>query len=226
MMHFVILCMGRTGSTLLVDLLRSHSEIECQGEIFGPAEGYVQHPGLTRGEYLDGPAYRTDRPIKGFKMPFDWVLMHPGIFDDLKSRNYHAIMLGRMNALDHFISARLADLNTDWGSFQSYAMEELRVNPFEFMSFVGYRNCAVNALEKMWGERPCHSVMYEGIFSEDAQREILDFLSARQTGLTTTTTRARTKKDASEVVTNYDELVEFFKLSPYAGWFPPRPQAS
>lgn len=222
MTRFAIVGMGRTGSTLLVDLLGSHPEIECKGELFGPMNAFSNYPQLTRGEFLDQAAYDTDRPIKGFKMPFDWIMEHPGIFDDFESRRYRAILLERQNALDHFLSVKLAALNTDWSSSREYTKQVLSLSPYEFMSFVGIRSYVRTVLNKMCRKLPTHSIIYEELFTPAVRDSLLEFLGAAPSPLLASrTVRARSRMPV-DIIENYNELVAFFQDGPYSIWFPAR----
>lgn len=217
--RFVIVSMGRTGSTLLTGLLNSHREIECQGEIISPHGKFSQFKDIRRKEFLRRYAYDTHKPIKGFKMPFDWAIQEAGVFEDLKELGYCAIKLVRANPLDHFVSAKLADLNIDYSSQSSYANQAITVSPWEFMQFLGYASAANMCLDAMIAGMPKIDVGYENLLMTKLQSKILNFLGAEPHELKAQTVRSRTKP-IEEVIKNYHALSVFFRDSPYAPLWP------
>jgi hypothetical protein len=222
MRHFAIMSMGRTGSTLLVDLLGSHPQIECRGELINPMMGmFKDHPGLPLREFLDGHAYQTTRPIRGFKMPVNWILYYPGILEEFRRDAYRIVRLRRDDALEHFLSVKLAKRNANWGSDRSYDVERVTIPPWEWLNFVGMRHALEDAMDRFCAGLETLRVTYEEILQETTHAAILEFLGADRRTLTTTTVRGRTRP-TPEVVENYDALVRFFAASPYAPLFPPR----
>lgn len=205
MTRFAIVSMGRTGSTLLVSLLNSHPDIECQGELFGPGAEYSKHPGLTRRQYLEHEAFRSDLPIKGFKMPFDWILEHPGIFEDFRQLGYRIVRLNRTNVLAHLVSIRLAQLNNDWSSRNPYTVEKAAVKPSELWEFLGSRNVTNAILDRFSSQLETARFDYETILAPASQQRLLSFLGARSHPLTASTMRQR-HKPLSETIEGFAEL--------------------
>ena len=190
---------------MLVNLLNSHPDIECKGELFGPKMAYAQFPDVTRREFLEQHAYDTDLPIKGFKMPFDWILDHPGIFDDFRDLGYRIVRLNRQNALAHLVSIKLAQRNNEWGSTQRYSMETTTVQEAELCEFIGSRNSCNTVLDRFSAPLETACFNYEALLSQETQRRLLDFLGARPMALTTETVRQRTRA-LSETIENIAEL--------------------
>jgi hypothetical protein len=219
---FAIICLGRTGSTMLVDLLTSHPEIECKGELFNPVKGELRDvPIASRMTRLSGSAFDTQRPVRGFKMPFDWILMHPGIFDELRHIGYSMIWMHRQNALDHFLSMKLAALNSTWKSDRLYKIQSLSLDPWEFVRFIGYRDVATSLISSFASGMRHITVYYEDLARPQTHESLLSFLGTSPAELTTTATmRARTK-GPHEIIENYDEMASFFRDSPYADYFRP-----
>src|SRR2546423_11385469 len=82
MVRFVILWLGRSGSSHLQSLLDSHPDITCFGEVFSdraPADG----PGFINSQYKDEGAYfehlveTCEVPVMGFKLPMNSIKAHP-----------------------------------------------------------------------------------------------------------------------------------------------------
>src|SRR2546430_8449745 len=82
MVRFVILCLGRSGSSHLQSLLDSHSSIRCFGELFNDAApshspGFVNSPGEDAAVYLEGIFGACEVPVVGFKLPMNSIKAHP-----------------------------------------------------------------------------------------------------------------------------------------------------
>jgi hypothetical protein len=82
-LRLVIFGSGRTGSSLLMDLLNSHPEIECEDEI-------PSHRVLSARRFLDARAALSRRPVFGFKLKLHHLTTQ-GITDP-------AAFLGRLHA--------------------------------------------------------------------------------------------------------------------------------
>lgn len=219
---FAIVCEGRTGSNLLVDLLGSHPEIECAPELYHPQAGtFKNYPGMSHREFLNLHTYRTSLPIRGFKMPINWILEHPDIVAEFRADKYKIIRLNRENLLDHFLSVKLAILNSNWCSESVYDIQHLAVDPWEWLEFVGTRHGVAWATDMVCARMNIFTITYEQLLRPEFQASMLNFLGAEIRELSTVKIRMRTKP-VHEIIENYDELVAFFANSPYSGLFPTR----
>lgn len=225
MKFFAIVSIGRTGSTMLQNLLDSHPEIECKHELFHPDPAmrdvtFYQYSGqLSRQEYLRKQAYTTEKPVKGFKMPVSWLPMQPGAFEDIAKLGYGVIRLKRRDVLAHFVSLKLAILNSEWTSRVEYVRQSCRVEPWEFVRTIAtwqYQEVLMDAL--------CKGLQLHEVFYEDVQRtetidKLLRFLGATPgCTLNTPTIKARTVP-LQDSIENYSELTRFFEDSPFSDLF-------
>jgi hypothetical protein len=222
---FAIVCEGRSGSNLLVDLLQSHPDIECAGELYHPVVGtFKDHQALTDRQFLDHQVYRTAKPIRGFKMPINWILERPDTIREFRIDQYKIIRLDRENLFDQFLSLKLATLNANWCSDTTYDLQRIRVDPWEWLEFAGVRRGVIWVMDTLCQPFARFRITYEQLLTEHAQTALLQFLGAAPMPLQTRKIRMRTKP-VDEIVENYDELAQMFKNSPHAAYFPPRDQA-
>ncbi|GAB5441164.1 MAG: hypothetical protein Fues2KO_15130 [Fuerstiella sp.] len=63
--HFVLFSGGRRGTHLLIDLINSHTQVQCDSELLHPGRARPRMNSLDR--FLDGHRRRSNRPIYGFK---------------------------------------------------------------------------------------------------------------------------------------------------------------
>lgn len=211
--------MGRTGSTLLADQLDSHPQIECGGEIFGAEYGIVEHTGMSRREFLETRAYKTDKPIRGFKMPLDWILKYPGIFDDFRDLNYRIIRLTRTDILGHYVSIQLATKNVNWGSKLPYTNQRVAVDPWGFIAFVYASGFQDMLLDRFSDGMPMAKIDYADLLNEERQATLLKFLGAAERKLTTTTVKQRTVP-LRESIENYDAFQAVLATTPLGVYAP------
>jgi hypothetical protein len=210
---------------MLVDLLGSHPQIECAAELYHPVAGtFKNYPGISHREFLNRFTYTTSRPIRGFKMPINWILEHPAIVAEFRADNYKIIRLDRANKFEQFVSVELAILNSNWCSESTYEHQTLRVDPWAWLSFLGARHALQWATDMICGRMDSFQISYEQLLDAESQSSLLRFLGAQARPLKTVKVRMRTKP-IHEIVENYLELVAFFAGSPYAVWFPPQQTA-
>lgn len=216
--HFAIVSMGRTGSTLLANLLNSHPHIECRGELFHPIMGNYKNFSLPPSKFLRRHAYETRLPIRGFKMPWDWIPLYPSVFDYFAAQNYRIIRLVRENALEQFLSAKLARLNNSWDSLEVYKEQRISIHPLELMAYIGERLMIEVALDGFCKGLPSYHISFEKLFDKEKQAGLLAFLEASISPLSTSTIASRTIP-LHEAITNFDELANFYANTDYAQWF-------
>lgn len=139
---FVIVGIARTGSTLLVNLLNSHSQALAFGELFRSPEtiGWDLAPFSTRGGARLLALYRSDplaflrkgvfrrwpRSIAavGFKLFYYHAREYPysAAWDYLgKNTDILVLHIKRKNILEQYLSLRLAHLTDVWSSTQASA---------------------------------------------------------------------------------------------------------
>ena len=207
---FAIVTMGRCGSTLLADLLSSHPEIECGGEML---TGFRD---IAASEFLERHAFKTARPIRGFKAPFIQLIDHTDLIGEFVLRSYKVIRLRRANTLDHFLSVKLALLNDNWGSNAPYEREQLKVDPWDLAGFARSRQVQEWVMDRFRQRLDQIAVTYETLLSPTTQAAILAFLGAKPAALSTTKIRSRSGT-AREIIENYDAIAKLFAGTEHAG---------
>jgi hypothetical protein len=223
---FVIFAEGRGGSSLLVNLLNSHPDIHCDGEIFNAeTNAKIRFPQL----YLESRKRITrliNKPAYGFKVKYTQLVLHQGFKKDFIKNLYKSgwkiIYLKRNNYLRATISTILAEKR---GFYQQKRakiknLEKIRINVEELYEKTKGRERAAK-LEKDWliGV-DYHFVNYENdLLKPDKHQETLDnifrFLNIPSAQIHTNM-RKISKGDLSLDIKNFDEVKEFFNSSEYA----------
>lgn len=170
--YFTIVCMGRTGSTMLASSLNAHPEILCRGELFDP-NGAFPGSGMGRSEYLRH-MLETDLPVAGFKMPYEWIRLHPGIVEDFREMDFRLIHLMRTDQVAHFVSPRLAALNEGWVVQKPHDIQQIEVSPWDFVFWLGFKQCATRFLKALCEPFPHIEVTYERLLRSDGREAVLE----------------------------------------------------
>lgn len=123
---FVIFASGRTGSSLLMDLLNSHPGIECEDEI-------LSHRVLSAHRFLDARAALSRRAMFGFKLKLRHLTTQ-GVTDPaaflgrLHARGCRIVHLARRDRLRQALSSAVARQRL--AHHQTRAGQRPRAGPF------------------------------------------------------------------------------------------------
>jgi LPS sulfotransferase NodH len=240
---FVIVGIARTGSTLLVDLLNAHSQVQAFGELFRSMDrvGWDVPPFATH----QGPKllalYRSD-PLAflekcvfrrwpaayeavGFKLFYYHARQSPHamVWDRLAAdRSIRIIHVKRANVLSQYCSLQLAHKTDVWSSWRAPASEPPPIR-------LEIEACREHfAAVRTW-EAECaqlfksHSVFdlnYEELVADrDRQLQAIQtFLELRHEPVGSLLVRQR-RRPLSRDIANYDELKRAFAGTQWAGFF-------
>ncbi|MGL5836805.1 MAG: Stf0 family sulfotransferase [Waterburya sp.] len=239
---FVIICRKRTGSNFLVSLLQSHPKIRAFGEVFGDDEqihwGYPSYSSAkvlqTRKrdpiKFLDQIVFRDflkSTKVVGFKLLYqeEQNFSKKTICEYLqKIKNLNVIHLKRRNILANYVSWQIAKKTDVW------ILLKHQKNPKPTLE-IDYEDCLkyfqkTKALEKEHENffsnhsKQIHTLYYEDLVTntEKEIQEIQQFLGVESLPLTPYTQKQE-QRPLKEIITNYDELKEKFKDTPWQSFF-------
>lgn len=216
--RFVIFAQGRSGSSLLVDLLDSHPDIYCEGE----------HLHLRRNvffgirsvlAYADGRSRMSKAGAYGFKFKI-YQLTPQGIHDPaaflqaLHKRGWKIIHLWRQNVLrqvlSNFVLERRGRAHLEVGKKLDTSLFPFHVD-IEFLMFlVEERMRMLKQEADVLRNLPHLEIVYERDLLAPAARPIsltrlLTFLGLSEKPLITKLQRVSTE-NLREMIENYDEL--------------------
>jgi LPS sulfotransferase NodH len=244
---YMITCAARTGSTMLVYLLRSHPEICSHGEIFSP--GKIRGLSGTylskhaQPEFIDRLSAERDRdPIKFlykialdlqgkkavcFKLKHDELILpeYKTLRDEIvNDRDFQIIHVRRENLLRRYLSHYIANYVTHLTvAIRGQVIPEVprvELDPHECQrDFEAVRSRELEFVE-LFAQHPGFSISYEEMVAGDAKkiRALLDFMGVSPRKLTTTTRRLGCD-DLRQVIANFEELCRYFAGSPYSKFF-------
>jgi LPS sulfotransferase NodH len=232
MTRFVIVCHGRTGSTLLCSLLDSHPAVVCHREVFSQhvnaaarldyAPGYVHRSSLPRrwltatrdfapGAFLDDLfADAVGHHAVGFKLLAQHVRhlrsRRPSFISALLADpDIHKLILRRENRVRVYVSKKRGER---FGfAACNYDGMQVNVDPSELACWATDHDRFYSELLEATDGSPTRCILYERLAERDYLAGILDFLSVRPRDALLKTDSIRQRRDSlRSAIANFDEL--------------------
>lgn len=214
--RFIIFAQTRTGSNLLQNLLNSHPEVYCDGEILWDLSKSrlkkVDFPYL----YINGKSISTKKlKVYGCNIKINQTIEYSdwlSLMSNLYRRNWKIIYINRLNLLRQSISELIAQKSNVWiaKESQNYDIKKHYINCEQLIKTI--------ELHKHYGEKelkilenlPHLKVVYENdLFSSDQHQytlnQIFNYLEIKAVSVKTNLINTSAEK-MSDVIDNYDEF--------------------
>lgn len=225
---FVIYTRGRTGSTVLSDLLNCHPEIFCDVEIFNflYSKSKVQFPYL----YISSCSKRASaykRTVYGFRVKKAQLKYehkykyYREIFPRLHKEGWKFIHLKRLNFLKHTISnlilaeTKVAHIRNG----ETLPIKKIKVDCNTLLENIKYSEEVERAEENNLNGIPNLKIIYENDILDNTKHQntankVFSFLGLKPHKVNTQYKRI-VSENLQDVILNYDEVYEFFKDTEY-----------
>jgi hypothetical protein len=234
----IILATQRTGSTFLVECLRSHPEIECSGEILngapdvpvptyrGPLRLVLKGWRIAKtgswmpGRRLDAFYGRGSAKVRCFKIMYNhlsrpFVLRHLLEHEDIR-----VMHLRRHNLLKVHVSTLLMDKRRE---VQATAPKEsvwIRVDPARAIASMRKARALCESFDKTFERHPRLQIAYESLFDgrylqAETGRRICDFLGVPQHRMESQLVKLN-PESLRDMVLNYEELKDAISKTEFA----------
>jgi hypothetical protein len=245
---YMITCPARSGSTMLVHLLRSHPDIISHDEVLssGTLGGITGTYLIKRREEPDFAermaAIRDRDPIKFlykivldlqgkkavcFKLKHD-ELIQPGykVFRDeiVNDRDFRIIHLRRENLLRRYLSWYIAN-NVTRVTLAVHGQTVPELQPVVLKPRKVQQNFELilnreREFAELFAQHPGFQISYEEMITPGSEKLqcLLDFMGVPRRELTTTTQKLGCT-DLRKVIANFDELRSHFAGSPFSKFF-------
>lgn len=224
---FVVFAQGKTGSTLLVDLLNSSPDVHCDDEI-------LYHPVPLPRTYVLAHSRRANKPIYGFKVKVYQLEREQRrdahrFLHDLHARDWKIIYLRRNNLLRQILSNKIRQQRgTPYyqPGHEVLRIERLTVDAADLIARLKYRQEQLQHEERALDGLPHLCVTYEDdlIGAENHQRtldRLFDHLGAQRTVVKTKLGRINTLP-LSELIANYDEVARHLSRAGFGSFLEAR----
>ena len=217
---FVILCLGRTGSTHLVSLLGSHPDIHCFGELFTDRrrtldEAYIKSPIDDPVEYVAQLTAPLRQRAVGFKLPLNSIRAHPVALRLLESRELRVIRLRRMNLLALFVSRRLlASTRVSRSTRGDYGDTTVTLDPKQCLAVFRRTEEHERYLDGLADGKAVFDITYEDLAVGRSLDDLQAFLGVEPAALESRFKRLRSRP-LSETIENWPEIESALRGSQY-----------
>jgi len=245
---YMITCPARSGSTMLVQLLRSHPEICSHSEVFTPDRitgitGTYCQKSREQAGFIERLSRERDRnPIKflykivldlqgkkvvGFKLKHDELVLpefkalRDEITNDLDFRIIH---LRRENLLrrflSHYVANHLTRITLAVVGQPVPKVPPVRLDPLECQRDFETTLKRETEFKELFSRHRSFSLSYEQMVARDPEKmaTLLDFLGVSPRELTTATKKLG-NDDLRSAIINFDELRSYFERSPFSKFF-------
>lgn len=209
-LRFVILCLGRTGSTHLQSMLDFHSQARCHAEIFGDGK-----PPTFASSGLDDPAAFLERMLAGeederavgFKLPMKSIRITPAAAGLVAADPAMAVIrLSRRDRLAQVLSRRmLAATGVSQSIFGDYGDATVRIEPQECIAAFENIEADEAELDRLCGANEVFRIAYEELGEEERLIELQRFLGLDPEPLRSWYEKLQ-RRPPAEVISNWDEL--------------------
>jgi len=224
--QFVAVSRGRTGSTLLRNLLRHHGSVKMYGEVFGTPPPFITTDHFICHDYDNPEDYlkefvfskknlRKNRAV-GFTFHYGHKFRFPNFADWIKGSKVKIIHLIRRNFLDVILSNKLAK---EHGSAWSNVIFTKPVSIDHYYLYTAMKTYEqeIQEYEKIL-PKTRYLVYYSDLLTRDKQIELLKYLGLPTKRMFATIVKQR-QKSQSEMLTNYWQLKKKFEGTKYYQFF-------
>lgn len=218
--RFVIFGLGRSGSTLLKQLLDSHPEITCEGELLNVEEKYVTNQLMRKliykfpSQFFALRSLLSKKPVYGFTLLFYQYSPPAKLIEKLIKKNWKFIRIYRENSLDQSLSHLVAEKTKVWHRFDSEEKEtpKLTVSPKELKDRLKIVNKNKEAETKLFEDFAHFKVVYEHDLKNqdkwaETTRKIFEYLGVNPAPASASIQKTFSRP-YSEIIENYDELIK------------------
>jgi hypothetical protein len=217
---FVILCLGRTGSTHLGSLLGSHPDIHCFGELFTDRkttldEAFIKSPIDDPVEYVAQLTRPLTERAVGFKLPLNSIRAHPTAVRLLESDELRVVRLRRLNLLALFASRRLlATTRVSRSTRGDYGDTTVTLDPKQCLAVFRRSEEHERYLDGLAEGNPVFDITYEDLALGRGLDDLQSFLGVEPVTLQSRFKRLRSRP-LSETIENWPEIEQALRGSPY-----------
>ncbi len=172
--RFIIFGQGRSGSTLLGQLLNSHPQINCENEIFNLKDPYVKNKWLMTYckrlpyLYVNYRIFNSEENIYGFKLLWYQLENMENYLLKLKNSGWHIIHIDRENLFDQTLSTLVARKNGFWHNYDvdSYYTKKLRIDMYEMREMYRLIEYAKTEVDRLIQSTESLYINYESQLSD------------------------------------------------------------
>ncbi|WP_158505844.1 sulfotransferase domain-containing protein [Geminocystis sp. NIES-3708] len=220
---FIIFAQGRTGSTLLYELLNSHPQVFCDKEIFWDNFPKFIFPKL----YAQGLAIKSKHQVYGFHVKIHQLTMIQKLnakkfLTELSSQGWKIIFLTRNNLLKQAISRIIARQRNQWFDRKENPLSQLNfvINCDDLLEKIKEQETLQYQEKKIIQDLSHLPIFYERDLIKKEKHQytlnrIFDFLDIPSMSVNSTLVKT-TPEYLSSFISNYQEIKNIINQTRYA----------
>lgn len=222
MRNFIIFGQARSGSSLLVHLLQSHPQIQCDFEILKRRRWQRGIEKLTYVfvrrfpvPYIVWKASRSPQDVYGFKLLVNQIPAVDRTIHAAHARNWQIVHIQRRSLFDQALSKAVAKVTSHWGGFERLEVPDpvfVTIPPERLLAMI--QGCVTNRrrILQVLKDVPHILVTYEEDLLDEAARNricgtIFQTVGVEQRPVSTSKQRSW-NRPYRELIVNYDELLD------------------
>jgi len=220
---FVIFGQGRSGSTLLKQLLHSHPAINCDGELLNVKDNYITNPFALRLAYkfpirfFNFRSRISKNELYGFTLLFYQYYPQRYLLEKLHNNGWRVIHITRENDFLQSISHFVARQTNLWHRTHEHSdhLQKVLIDPNEFLSWIKLLAKNKATENEIFKNLDHFRVVYENDLQQEdlwpnITSRIFEFLNTCQAPVSAGIKKTYARP-YSEIVENYDGLLLFLK---------------
>jgi hypothetical protein len=227
--RFIIYGQGRSGSSVLLDLIGSHPDVYCESEIFNEK---VAARLLRPWDYLQARAALSPKPAYGCKMKIYQMTDDQGIEDprgflqELHSEGWKVVHLVREDLFRKALSLVVAETRGQFldRSSGGTGVDSISIDPERLVEAMRERRSADIAEQAALEGIPCVKVTYEGDLLEGTKHQEVSDRVLKYLGLESAPVQTRYVKTSrgsiGKYVANYPEVCAHVRGTEFASYLP------
>lgn len=223
---FVIYTRGRTGSTVLTDLLNSHPEMYCDYEIFNTFNDTtpVRYP----LKYIDSCSKRATlnkKSVYGFKVKIEQLKNEQGYKDigrllkSAEDAGWKMIYLRRVNIFNHAVSGMIANQTKVFHlkNKNEALQQKIKIDVGLLLGIMNYFEELGKLEEDSLRSLSYITVSYEDDLLDNSKHQETSDKIFQYLGIKSFPVNTQLKKiipeNLADIISNYDEVYDFIKKS-------------
>jgi LPS sulfotransferase NodH len=216
--RFVIFGLGRSGSTLLKQLLDSHPEITCEGELLNVADKYVTNPLMLKPifrfptQFFALRSLLSKNPVYGFTLLFYQYSPPAKLIAKLIKKDWKIIRIYRENSLDQSLSHLVAEKTKMWHRLDNHETEtpKLIISPEELKARLTIVNKNKETETTLFENFDHLKVVYEDDLKDkdkwaETSRKVFEYLGVNPAPVSASIQKTY-PLPYSEIIENYENL--------------------
>ncbi len=247
MERFLVLAGRRSGTTLLVESLDSHPDIECRKDVFSirrrwryfqvDFKGGLFYPYRTAslrrridyilrrrrliGSFLAEVFSPTGSvEAKGIRLSYEQARKYPDVLPWVLDNGIRVVHLIRENGLKAIVSHFTAKKRGLAHATSKVAKVTLHLPPRELMASLARREREVERYRALFREQPYCEISYESFLArkDEEARRLLDFLGIDRYSPLTSRLVKQNPDSLREILENYDEIARALRGTSFAAY--------